>query len=103
MIVVLVPILLESSAVDGYMVEIMLKQGILAPINHDNIPNLKGVSKTLQDPPFDPGSEPTENGRLELGRQREPLRRLTRWQTLITTSHTPQPCSRHATAPRCAL
>jgi spermidine/putrescine transport system substrate-binding protein len=39
----------------GYMVEIMLKQGLLAPINHDNVPNIKGVSEALQDPPFDPG------------------------------------------------
>jgi len=39
----------------GYMVEIMLKQGLLAPINHDNIPNLKGVSKGFQNPPYDPG------------------------------------------------
>jgi len=43
----------------GYMVEIMVKQGILAPINHDNIPNLKGVSKALQDPPYDPGRKYT--------------------------------------------
>ncbi len=39
----------------GYMVEIMIKQGILASIDHGNIPNLKGVSKALQNPPFDPG------------------------------------------------
>ncbi len=43
----------------GYMVEIMFKQGLLAPINHDNIPNLKGVSEALQDPPFDPGRKHT--------------------------------------------
>ncbi|KPK75346.1 MAG: hypothetical protein AMJ79_11535 [Phycisphaerae bacterium SM23_30] len=39
----------------GYMVEIMLKQGLLAPINRGNIPNLKGISKELSDPPYDPG------------------------------------------------
>jgi spermidine/putrescine transport system substrate-binding protein len=39
----------------GYMVEIMIKQGLLTPINHVNIPNLKGVSEALQDPPYDPG------------------------------------------------
>jgi spermidine/putrescine transport system substrate-binding protein len=39
----------------GYMVEIMIKQGILAPIDPSNVPNLKGVSKTLQNPPYDPG------------------------------------------------
>lgn len=43
----------------GYMVEIMLKQGLLAPINHENIPNLSGVSKELADPPFDPGRKHT--------------------------------------------
>ncbi len=39
----------------GYMVEIMIKSGLLAPINHDNIPNLKGVSELFKDPPYDPG------------------------------------------------
>ncbi len=43
----------------GYMVEIMIKQGLLAPINHENIPNLKGVSEALQDPPYDPGRKHT--------------------------------------------
>jgi spermidine/putrescine transport system substrate-binding protein len=39
----------------GYMIEIMLIQGLLAPIDHDIIPNLKGVSDELRDPPYDPG------------------------------------------------
>ncbi len=39
----------------GYMVEIMLKQGLLAPIDHDTIPNLKGISEELENPPYDPG------------------------------------------------
>jgi len=43
----------------GYMIEIMLKQGILAPINHDHIPNIKGVSPALQNPPYDPGRKHT--------------------------------------------
>ena len=43
----------------GYMVEIMIKQGLLTPINHVNIPNLKGVSEALQDPPYDPGRQHT--------------------------------------------
>jgi spermidine/putrescine transport system substrate-binding protein len=43
----------------GYMVEIMIKQGLLAPIDHGNIPNLKGVSADLQDPPYDPGRKHT--------------------------------------------
>lgn len=43
----------------GYMVEIMLKQNMLAPINHENIPNLKGVSKELANPPYDLGRKYT--------------------------------------------
>ncbi len=43
----------------GYMIEIMLKQNLLAPINHENIPNLKGVSKALASPPYDPGRKHT--------------------------------------------
>jgi len=43
----------------GYMIEIMLKQNMLAPINHENIPNLKGVSKGLANPPYDPGRKYT--------------------------------------------
>lgn len=43
----------------GYMIEIMLKQGLLAPINHDQIPNIKGVSPALQNPPYDPGRKHT--------------------------------------------
>ncbi|MGD2271870.1 MAG: spermidine/putrescine ABC transporter substrate-binding protein [Desulfobacterales bacterium] len=43
----------------GYMIEIMLKQGLLAPIDHEIIPNLKGVSETLQDPPYDRGRKHT--------------------------------------------
>jgi len=39
----------------GYMVEIMLKQGLLAPINHENIPNLMGISEELRNPPYDSG------------------------------------------------
>ena len=43
----------------GYMIEIMLKQGLLMPINHDHIPNIKGVSPALQNPPYDPGRKHT--------------------------------------------
>ena len=37
----------------GYMVEIMMKEGLLAPLNHDNIPNISGVNKALRNPPYD--------------------------------------------------
>lgn len=43
----------------GYMIEIMLKQKLLTPINHENIPNLKNVSKELINPPYDPGNKYT--------------------------------------------
>ena len=41
----------------GYMIDIMIKQNLLAPINHDNIPNIKQVTKELLDTPFDPGNK----------------------------------------------
>ncbi|MEE8399549.1 MAG: spermidine/putrescine ABC transporter substrate-binding protein [Desulfobacterales bacterium] len=40
----------------SYMVDIMIKQKLLAPLNHENIPNLKGVTRELLDTPFDPGN-----------------------------------------------
>jgi len=39
----------------GYMVEILIKSGLLAPIDHGNIPNINGVSDIFKDPPYDPG------------------------------------------------
>jgi spermidine/putrescine transport system substrate-binding protein len=39
----------------GYMVEIMMKEKLLAPLNHANIPNISGVNKALRNPPYDPG------------------------------------------------
>jgi len=39
----------------GYMIEIMLQLGLLAPIDHGNIPNLSGVSDIFKNPPYDPG------------------------------------------------
>lgn len=43
----------------GYMVEIMINLGLLAPINHENIPNIKGLSKQFLDPPYDQGLKHT--------------------------------------------
>lgn len=39
----------------GYMVEIMIKEGLLAPLDHGNIPNISGVNEALRKPPYDPG------------------------------------------------
>ncbi|RME50388.1 MAG: spermidine/putrescine ABC transporter substrate-binding protein [Caldilineae bacterium] len=38
-----------------YMVEIMIDQGLLAELNHDNIPNLSNLSPLFNNPPYDPG------------------------------------------------
>jgi len=38
----------------SYMVDIMVKQKMLAPLNHENIPNLKLVAQQLLNTPFDP-------------------------------------------------
>jgi len=38
----------------SYMVDIMIKQNLLAPLDHDLIPNVKGVTPELLDTPFDP-------------------------------------------------
>jgi spermidine/putrescine transport system substrate-binding protein len=40
----------------GYMIEIMIAEGLLEPINLDNIPNIANVSPDLLDPPYDPGN-----------------------------------------------
>ena len=38
-----------------YMVEIMIAEGLLAELNHENIPNLTNLSELFADPPYDPG------------------------------------------------
>lgn len=53
-----------------YMVEIMIKEGLLAEINHDNLPNLSNLSDTFTDPPYDPGMKhcvPYQWGTIGLG------------------------------------
>lgn len=40
-----------------YMVTQMIDLGMLAEINHDNIPNLKNLDAKFQDPPNDPGNK----------------------------------------------
>lgn len=37
-----------------YMVEIMIEQGLLAELDHKNIPNLKNIAPKFADPPYDP-------------------------------------------------
>ncbi len=39
-----------------YMVEIMIGQDMLAPLDHNNIPNSSNLYAIFQDPPYDPGN-----------------------------------------------
>jgi len=39
-----------------YMVEIMIEEDILAPLDHNLLPHMKGMDPKFTDPPFDPGS-----------------------------------------------
>ena len=38
-----------------YMVEIMIEEGLLAELDHDNIPNIVNIDEEFADPPYDPG------------------------------------------------
>jgi spermidine/putrescine-binding protein len=38
-----------------YMVEIMIEEGLLAELNHENIPNISNLDPKFADPPYDPG------------------------------------------------
>lgn len=40
-----------------YMVSKLLEEGMLAPLNFENIPNFQYVDQRLQDPVYDPGSK----------------------------------------------
>jgi len=38
-----------------YMVDIMIGEGLLAEIDHENVPNIKHIDALFADPPYDPG------------------------------------------------
>ncbi len=38
-----------------YMVEVMIRQGLLQELNHQNLPNLGNIDSQFADPPYDPG------------------------------------------------
>jgi spermidine/putrescine-binding protein len=40
-----------------YTVGIMIEEGLLAELNHENLPNIKNLSEQFQDPPYDPGNK----------------------------------------------
>ena len=42
-----------------YTVTALVKQGLLAPLRHENIPNLKNLEPRFLNPPFDPGNKHT--------------------------------------------
>jgi spermidine/putrescine-binding protein len=53
-----------------YMVEIMIEEGLLLPLDHDAIPNMGNVADEFTDPPYDPGlaySMPYQWGTTGLG------------------------------------
>lgn len=37
-----------------YMVDIMIEEGLLAEVNHENIPNIANIDPLFADPPYDP-------------------------------------------------
>jgi spermidine/putrescine-binding protein len=38
-----------------YMVEIMIEEGLILPLDHEAIPNMANVAEEFADPPYDPG------------------------------------------------
>ncbi len=40
-----------------YMVNIMIQEGLLAELDHDNIPNIKNLAEEWRNVPFDPGNK----------------------------------------------
>lgn len=75
----------------GYMVEIMMKEGLLAPLNHDNIPNIGGVNEALRKPPYDPGmkySVPYQWGTTGFGYNSKKLTgQVDSWSVLFDTKY----------------
>lgn len=42
-----------------YVINSMVKRGLLAPLRHENLPNLKNADPRFVNPPFDPGNQYT--------------------------------------------
>lgn len=40
-----------------YMVPVMVHLGLLAPLRHENVPNLRNLDAQFSNPPFDPGNQ----------------------------------------------
>lgn len=59
-----------------YAIALMASEGLLEPLNHENIPNLVNISPELLDSPFDPGNQysvPYQWGTIGLGYNRTKL------------------------------
>jgi spermidine/putrescine transport system substrate-binding protein len=53
-----------------YMVKIMAEEGLLEPLNKENLPNIKNLNSKFIDPPFDPGNQyslPYQWGTMGIG------------------------------------
>lgn len=68
-----------------YMISKLAKEGMLAELNFDNIPNFKYVDKRFQDPDYDPGSKhsvPYTWGLVGLFYNKEHVEKPTSWDAL---------------------
>jgi spermidine/putrescine-binding protein len=66
----------------GYMVEIMMKQGLLIKLAKDHLPNLKNVDARFTNQPFDPGNQysvPKDWGTTGFGYRTDLLAPMTSW------------------------
>src|SRR5260370_8205761 len=66
----------------GYMVEIMMKQGLLFKLAKDHLPNLKNVDARFTNQPFDPGNQysvPKDWGTTGFGYRTDLLAPMTSW------------------------
>ncbi|PSF32263.1 ABC transporter substrate-binding protein [Aphanothece hegewaldii CCALA 016] len=74
-----------------YLVTIMGKEGILEPLNHDKIPNLKNIDQKFLNPPFDPDNKyslPYQWGTLGLGYNlKKTGKELESWQEIFNPKY----------------
>ena len=66
----------------GYMVEIMIKQGLLYKLAKDHLPNFKYVDARFTNQPFDPGNQysmPKDWGTTGFGYRTDRLPQMTSW------------------------
>jgi spermidine/putrescine transport system substrate-binding protein len=69
-----------------YMVEIMMKEGLLEPLNKANIPNFKNIAPNFINPPYDPDNiycVPYQWGTTGIGYSSKAIgEQVTSWETL---------------------